>query len=275
MKLKYGSDLEKKAPNSSFEYDHPQHGKLEVNARVAPNSGKVKLKSVGVKDDIHIGVKEAGISKEHKKAMREKASKTGITKCGDMSTKKTEKSEKMEKSERDVAVAILDKVRELAKGHNSSHVVEEGKKITPSDSERVSESKVDGSESDDVETTHADDKKNSEDSNRTERFEDQRHPEVRGLDKDKTKKKKDSEDDDEDEDSKDKSKNMEKNEKVAQAMVDKSKEISAKKQKDQKAKEAKNMKIVDKVIKEHPVTKSEKPLVAFLKKREAKIKGDQ
>jgi len=110
------------APNTWFHYDHPEHGKIEVSAHVpkkAKDSGKVKIHGVGALNDLHISPSEAGIDNSHGEAMKTKAHKLG---AGNHMEKP------MKKSEREVAIAILDKVKELYKSNNSAHIVEEGSK---------------------------------------------------------------------------------------------------------------------------------------------------
>jgi hypothetical protein len=145
---------------------------------------------------------------------------------------------KMKKSEREVAIAILNKVKDLYKSHiNTAHVVEEGKKITPSDSKRVEVSKVDDSDSDDLDSKADADKDASPDNN-----------EPTNISKDGLKKKKKQASDEKD--GKEPSEDIQTEEDPDEDKVEKCGDM--------------------KVVK-----KSEKPLVAFLKKREEKIRGNK
>merc|ERR1712146_507849 len=63
----------------------------------------------------------------------------------------------MKKSEKEVAIAILNKVKELYKNHNSAHVVETGEKLIQE--EGIEENEVETSESDDEKAKNKKDKK--------------------------------------------------------------------------------------------------------------------
>jgi hypothetical protein len=224
---------------SIFKVNHPEHGELHAYVNHGPKGSTISHyghqgETVNA-SDAH-GEHKGGINSAMQKEILGHASKLG---SGDHRDKHPALNigGKMKKSEREVAIAILDKVHALYKAHNSAHVVEEGKKITPSsdqpEGQDLEVSKADNTESDDVDTTDASEKKRKKDSNRTERFEDNRHAEARGQKDDSEEGK---EHDDQDDDS------------------------------DKKIEKCGDLKVAK---------KSEKPLVTFLKKREAKIKGDK
>lgn len=143
--------------NTWFHYDHPEHGKMEVSAHV-DEKGQAKIKGVGTPGDVHVHPKkDAGLKDEHIKAMSDRASKLGP---GD---------HKMKKSEVEMAVAILDKVKEVAerqgllKSTNSAHVVEPGERV---------ENSPDESETDMPDIDDAEEKKRKKKENETEDAED-------------------------------------------------------------------------------------------------------
>ena len=216
--------------NSHFHYDHPEHGKMEVSAHV-DKKGKATVLGVGAPGDVHVHPKhDAGLHDDHIKAMTGMASKLGRNPKG---------GTHMKKSEREVAIAILNKVKDLYKSHiNTAHVVEEGKKITPSDSKRVEVSKVDDSDSDDLDSKADADKDASPDNN-----------EPTNISKNGLKKKKKQASDEKD--------GKEPSEDAQTEPDSDSKE---------KVEKCGDMKIAK---------KSEKPLVAFLKKREEKFRGSK
>ena len=213
--------------NTRFHYTHPEHGKITVHAEVN-KKGKAKIHGVEAGDmDIPISPAEADLGDKrnthdfHVKTMEGHAESLGP---GDW-------RKSMKKSEREVAIAILDKVKELYKSHkNSAHVVEEGKK-------ELEVSKVDDTDTDDLDSKADADKDLEPDNN-----------EPTNDSKDAIKKKKKQASDEKD-----------------------GKEPSEDIQTEEDSDEDKVEKCGDMKV----VKKSEKPLVAFLKKREEKFRGSK
>merc|ERR1711901_9652 len=133
-----------KTPNTWFHYDYPEHGQIEVAAHVGKDK-KAKIHSIGMPGDTHVHPKhDAGMSDEAIGRMAGHASKLG-------------EGNHMKKSEKEVAIAILNKVKELYKNHNSAHAVETGEELIQE--EGIEENEVETSESDDEKAKNKKDKK--------------------------------------------------------------------------------------------------------------------
>jgi hypothetical protein len=172
-------------PNTWFHYDHPEHGKMEVSAHV-DKKGKATVKGVGAGGgDPHIHPKhDAGLSDDHIQGMASHASKLGP-------------GRHIMKSEAEVAVAILDKVKEIAKRatllkeeRNTAHVVEPGAAAAKAaeneddtTEKRLSENDAEDSETDEVSSDYDKDAKRKKEENKTRKYKDkhQQHKEIKAA----------------------------------------------------------------------------------------------
>merc|ERR1712146_571943 len=182
-------------------------------------------------DDTHVHPKhDAGMSDEAIGRMAGHASKLG-------------EGNHMKKSEKEVAIAILNKVKELYKNHNSAHVVETGEKLIQE--EGIEENEVETSESDDEKAKNKKDKK--------EKAMKEAHSEEKEESEEENKEEKEDSEKD-------------KKEKAMKEANSEEKEESEEENKEEKEDSEELEKCGD-------MKKSEKPLVAFLKKREEKLQS--
>ena len=66
--------------SSHFHFDHPEHGQIEVHAKIPKNASShkdIQIHSIGAPNDQHISPDEAGLHPEHIEAMKHKAFKLG------------------------------------------------------------------------------------------------------------------------------------------------------------------------------------------------------